>query len=139
MLFVLLLERIRLGNGVKRVTNHLIKIKLKEFALLFRQPSFDYSNASPDEMQAITKKWHDWAGGIVAQGKMWSNGIRLSTEGKVLKAGGVITDGPFVEIREILGSFVVVKADNMEEAVTLAHGCPVLERGGSVEIRPVFG
>jgi len=64
--------------------------------------------------------------------------MRLATEGKVLKAGGVITDGPFVEIREILGSFLVVKADNLEEAVTLAHGCPVLEQGGSVEIRPTF-
>jgi hypothetical protein len=110
---------------------------MKEFALLFRQPGFDYSNVTPTEMQALTKKWHDWAGDIAAQGKVSSKGFRLSTEGKVLKAGGVITDGPFVEIREILGGFVVVKADNLEEAVTLAHGCPVLERGGSVEIRAI--
>ncbi len=112
---------------------------MKEFALLFRQPNFDYSTTTPTEMQAITKKWHDWAGSVAAQGKVSSKSIRLSTEGKVLKAGGVVTDGPFVEIREILGGFVVVKADNLEEAVTLAHGCPVLERGGSVEIRPLFG
>ena len=111
---------------------------MKEFALLFRQPTFDYSDVTPVEMQALTKKWHDWAGAIAAQGKVSSNGIRLSTEGKVLRAGGVITDGPFVEIREILGSFVVVKAESLEEATTLAHGCPVLERGGSVEIRPIF-
>jgi len=112
---------------------------MKEFALLFRQPSFDYSNTTPDEMKAIAKKWQDWAGGIAAQGKMSSNGIRLAMEGKVLKAGGVITDGPFVEIREMLGSFIIVKADSLEEATTLAHGCPVLEQGGSVEIRPIFG
>ena len=89
---------------------------MKEFALLFRQPSFDYSNASPTEMQAIGKKWHDWAGAIAAQGRLVNNGIRLATEGKVLKAGGVITDGPFVEIREMLGSFIVIKADSLEEA-----------------------
>jgi len=51
----------------------------------------------------------------------------------------VVTDGPFVEIREILGSFIVVKADNIEEATTLAHGCPALDTNGSVEIRPIFG
>jgi hypothetical protein len=64
--------------------------------------------------------------------------MRLSMEGKVLKAGGVITDGPFVEIKEKLGGFIVVKADTLEDATTLAHGCPALEIGGSVEIRPLF-
>jgi hypothetical protein len=107
--------------------------------LLFRQPSYDYSNASPKEMQALAKKWQDWVGGIAAQGKLADNGPRLSLEGKVLKAGGVITDGPFVEIREMLGSFIVVKAESLEEATTLAPGCPALDAGGSVVIRPIIG
>lgn len=111
---------------------------MKDFILLFRQPSYDYSNTSPKEMEVIGKKWQDWVGGIVAQGKFGSNGIRLSQEGKVLKAGGVVTDGPFVEIREKLGSFIVVKAENIDDATTLAHGCPALDAGGSVEIRPVY-
>jgi len=111
---------------------------MKDFMLLFRQPSYDYSKASPNEMQALAKKWQDWAGGIAAQGKLSSNGPRLALEGKVLKAGGVITDGPFVEIREMLGSFIIVKADSLEEATTLAHGCPALDANGSVEIRPIF-
>lgn len=111
---------------------------MKEFVLLFRQPSYDYSNISPKEMEALTKKWQDWGASIAAQGKLKSNGIRLAMEGKVLKPGGVVTDGPFVEIRERLGSFVVVEAESLEEATTLAHGCPALDSGGSVEIRPVF-
>ena len=112
---------------------------MKEFMLLFRQSNYaDYSKSTPQEMQAMQKKWHDWAGGIAAQGKLASNGPRLALEGKVLKAGGVITDGPFVEIREMLGSFIIVKADSLEEATTLAHGCPALDAGGSVEIRPIY-
>lgn len=107
--------------------------------LLFRQPSYDYSNTPQEEMQALAKKWQDWVGGIAAQGKLASQGPRLALEGKVLKAGGVVTDGPFVEIRERLGSFILVKADNLEDATTLAHGCPALDAGGSVEIRPIFG
>jgi hypothetical protein len=112
---------------------------MKEFVLLFRQPSFDFSKISPKEMGALSKKWKDWAGGIAAQGKLSSSGPRLANEGKVLKAGGVITDGPFVEIREILGSFIIVKAESLDEATTLAHGCPAIDSGGSVEIRPIFG
>jgi hypothetical protein len=111
---------------------------MKEFALLFRQPRFDYSNIEDDEMAALIRKWSDWAGAIAEDGRIADNGIRLDPTGKVLKTGGIITDGPFVEIREILGSFVVIRADSLDDAVTVAHGCPVLERGGSVEIRPVF-
>jgi hypothetical protein len=111
---------------------------MKEFVLLFRQPSYDYRNTDPNKMKELGKKWQDWVSGIVSQNKLSSNGIRLSMEGKVLKPGGVITDGPFVEIKEKLGSFIVIKAESLEEATTLAHGCPAVDEGGSVEIRPVF-
>ena len=111
---------------------------MNEYVLLFRQPSYDYRTTDPAKMKELGKKWQDWIGGIAAQGKLGNNGVRLSTEGKVLKAGGIITDGPFVEIKEKLGSFIIVKADSIEEATTLAHGCPAIDEGGSVEIRPVF-
>ena len=112
---------------------------MKEFMFLFWMPEFDHRSISPAEFQTIAKKWQDWAGGLVAQGKMASNGFRLSmNEGKVLRPGGVITDGPFAEIKERLGSAIVVNAESLEEATTLAHGCPALEQGGSVEIRPII-
>jgi hypothetical protein len=112
---------------------------MKEFALLFRFPgNNDPANIPAEDMKALGKRWQDWAGGIAAQGKMSKGGLRLAMEGKVLRSSGVITDGPFVEIRECLASFIVVQADNLDEATTLAHGCPILDSGGSVEIRPVF-
>ncbi|HEY2582546.1 MAG TPA: YciI family protein, partial [Mucilaginibacter sp.] len=76
-------------------------------------------------------------GGIAAQGKLKNMGIRLAPKGKVLKPAGIITDGPFVEIRELLAGLIIVKADDLEDATTLAHGCPALDFGGSVEIRPL--
>ena len=112
---------------------------MKEFVLLFRQPSFDYSKVTPNEMQALAKKWENWWKNIDKQGKLVNKGPRLANEGKVLKSGGVITDGLFVEIKEILGSLIIVKAENLEEATTLAHGCPTIDQSSSVEIRPVFG
>jgi hypothetical protein len=46
-----------------------------------------------------------------------SDGIRLSLEGKVVKATGV-TDGLFIETKEVMGSLIIVKADSLEEATT---------------------
>jgi hypothetical protein len=111
---------------------------MKEFVLLFRQPDYDYRNLDPQKMRELGKKWHSWINEIASQGKLVNNGIRLSMDGKVLKPGGIITDGPFVEIKEKLGSFIVVKVTDIDEATTLAHGCPAIDEGGSVEIRPVY-
>lgn len=111
---------------------------MNEFALLFRQ-SNQLANMPEEEMKALIKKWQDWIGSIAAQGKLANNlVIRLVPDGKVLKSGGVITDGPFVEIRERLGGLIVIKADTIDEATTLAHGCPVLDVGGSVEVRAIM-
>lgn len=107
--------------------------------MLFRQPSFDYSEASANEMKALAKRWQDWVSSIEAQGRLTSRGPRLSLGGKVLRSGGVITDGPFVEVKEIVGGSIIVRADSLDEATTLAQGCPALDAGGSVEIRPLVG
>lgn len=93
---------------------------------------------SPTELAAITQQWQTWVGGLAAQGKLATTGTRLATEGKVVKAGGLITDGPFVEVKERLGSFLIVRAGSLDEATALAHGCPALDRQGSVEIRAIL-
>lgn len=93
---------------------------------------------SPAELDAVTKRWQAWTGGIAAQGKLISQGTQLATEGKVMRTDGLITDGPFVEVKERLGGFLIVRADSLEDATALAHGCPALAAQGSVEIRPLL-
>lgn len=113
---------------------------MSEFVFLFRQPDMEgvQEPMSDAEINLIAEKWHSWIAGIKAQGKLANHGSRLNAEGKVLKPGGVVTDGPFVEIKEKLGGFIIVSAEHLEEATTLAHGCPALDAGGSVEVRPIF-
>jgi hypothetical protein len=108
---------------------------MKEFLLLFRG---DYGAVPPqgtEEWQATAKKWQDWIGGIAAQNKWVAPGQQLSPAGKVVKANGVITDGPYTEIKETLFSYCTIRAESLEEAAELAKGCPILLIGGSVEVR----
>ncbi|MGN6531747.1 MAG: YciI family protein, partial [Ginsengibacter sp.] len=89
---------------------------MKDFLLVFRT---DYNNtpkSSPDEMQAMTKRWMDWIGGIAAQNKLTDRGNRLASNGKVVKPGNIITDGPYSEIKESIGGYSIVKANSMDEA-----------------------
>jgi hypothetical protein len=93
--------------------------------------------SSAEEMQALTKRWMDWIGGIAAQNKLTDRGNRLFPAGKVLKPGNVITDGPYAEIKESISGYSIVKAGSLEEAVEIAKGCPAQTVGGNVEVREI--
>ena len=79
----------------------------------------------------------DWIGGIAAQNKLTDKGSSLAAPGKVVRPENVITDGPYTEIKELLGGFSIVKAASLEEAAELAKGCPILAVGGNVEVREI--
>src|SRR5689334_20672648 len=104
---------------------------MKEFLLIFRR---DYvskeAQPSPEQMQKMMKPWQDWMGSLGAQNKLASSGNRLASEGRVVKADNLVTDGPYVEIKEAIGGYIVVKANDIDEAAELAKGCPVLTIGG---------
>lgn len=109
---------------------------MKEFLLIFRA---DYTNApsgTPEEMKAITQKWMDWIAGIDARNQLSNRGNRLENTGRVLKMD-LTTDGPFCEMKEIVGGYTLIRADSLDEAEALAKGCPILPLGGSVEIRGI--
>ena len=109
---------------------------MKEFLFVFRADWGSMPAASPEEAQARTKSWMDWIGSIAAQNRLVDKGNRLEGTGKVVRPKGSVTDGPYVEIKESIGGYSLVKAATYDEAVKLAQGCPVLLGGvGSVEVR----
>ena len=110
---------------------------MNDFLFVFRNDQSKMPVRSPEEMQALTKKWMDWIGSIAAQNKLTDRGNRLEFTGKVLRGGKVVTDGPYAEMKESLGGYSIVKANSLAEAAKLAEGCPVFEVGGSVEVREI--
>lgn len=92
---------------------------------------------SPEQMQAYMKQYHDWVGSIAAQNK-FVGGKGLSTEGKVIRPGSSITDGPFAEIKESVAGYIIIRAKDFDEATGFAKNCPILMgAGNSVEVRKV--
>jgi hypothetical protein len=66
-------------------------------------------------------------------------GDGLKETGKVVKGGGIVTDGPLMEAKEILGGYSIIEAASYDRAVAIAHECPSVLFGGSVEIRELAG
>ena len=111
---------------------------MKDFMMLFHSEPNPDLNPTPEEIQAEVKQWQDWMGGIGAQGKLKNPGEALGFEGKIMHADGSITDGPYAELKEIVGGFMIVTAESIDEAIQLANGCPALSSGGKVEVRDVM-
>ena len=110
---------------------------MKDFLFVYRDDYKSQPVGSPEEMQAMTKRWMDWIGNIAAQNKLVSPGNRLSSEGKVVRPGSIITDGPYTEIKELIGGYSVIRAASYDEATEMAKGCPIFEQGGNVEVRDI--
>jgi hypothetical protein len=112
---------------------------MKEFALIFRVENNSGASVSPAEMQQRMTTWMNWMGGIAAKDRLASNGNRLGVKGsKWVGADGVVSDGPYTEVKEFINGYVIVRAETGDEAADLAKGCPILfAPGGKVEIRPL--
>ena len=110
---------------------------MDEFILIFRHE--DGSKiASPEQMQEWMKQTMDWIGGIAAQNKFVSGTGLPFADAKVVHHGNMVTNGPFGDIKETLGGYVIVRADSVEEAVEFAKGSPVLQgEGNTVEVRKI--
>lgn len=110
---------------------------MKEFMFIIRGGEDKYSNASPEEMQRHMQDWQQWMGGL-AKLEQLVGGQPLMTEGKTLtERGEKITDRPFAEGKELVGGYLIIKADSLDHAATIAKDCPSFEYDCSVEVREI--
>jgi len=108
---------------------------MKDFLLLFRG-GLDFNAATQEQLQQAMMKWKKWMEELTRQGK-YLGGQRLTKNGSVLKSAKQITDGPYVESKEIVGGYVAIKANDLQDAIEAAKGCPIFEYNGIVEVREV--
>jgi hypothetical protein len=112
---------------------------MAKYLFVYRGGTDAEAKMSPDEMQQHMQKWGNWIRQALQQGWMVDPGDALTPEGRVVNSKKVVTDGPFVESKEIVGGFSIVQADNIDAAAQHAKGCPGLLTGGKVEVRTLAG
>lgn len=110
---------------------------MKNYLYIIRGGEDISATKSPEEMQAHMEDWQKWMGGIAEAGKL-VGGEPLMLEGKTLIAGGTkVIDRPLAEGKELVGGYLVFKAENLEEATELAKGCPGFEHDCTLEVREI--
>jgi hypothetical protein len=93
---------------------------------------------SPEQAQRSLQKWRAWMKDLTDKGHLKDVGQPLDDAGKVVGgAKKTVTDGPYMETKDIIGGYSLIEARDLDQAATIAAGCPILDFGGMVEVRPV--
>ncbi|HVW96731.1 MAG TPA: YciI family protein [Mucilaginibacter sp.] len=110
---------------------------MDEFILIFRHED-GTKVASPEQMQIWMKQTMDWINEIASQNKFVEGKGMLFDDARVVHHNKLVTNGPFGEIKETIGGFIIVRAESAEEAAEFAKGSPVLQgEGNTVEVRRI--
>ncbi len=107
-----------------------------EFMLVFRfEPNFDHQPTTA-ELGEMHQQWGAFIGNLAIQEKLIST-HQLGFEGKQIFADRTVTSGVCVANKQIVGGNMLIKANDLDKAVEIAKHCPILEMGGSVEVRVI--
>ena len=111
---------------------------MTKYLLLHRSPTdAPRSRPSPEEMQQAMAEWKAWKDKF--QAEIIDMGDGLTREGAVCRSAGV-TDGPYIEGKEIIGGYMLVETESLERAIQIAREGPMTKQpGASVEIRALAG
>ena len=109
---------------------------MSQFVFLYREAA----TPSPQELEARLERVLAWFRDLEQKGHIASKGHPLARTGGgiVRDSKGTVTDGPYAETKDIVIGFTIVEAKDFDEAARLAAGCPLLDSGGLVEVRPIL-
>ncbi|HVR47693.1 MAG TPA: YciI family protein [Candidatus Binatia bacterium] len=109
---------------------------MSEYLFLYRGGS---RPESPAEGEKVMQKWISWMQDLETKGHLKDRGQPLEGEGRVVRGRQrSISDGPYAESKDIIGGYTLIEAKDLAQAAELAGGCPIFDRDGLVEVRPVM-
>ena len=110
---------------------------MARYMLILKGDINAWADLTPEQAQGLMQRYYDWSQEIADNGISLSSAPLMET-GRVLTArDGIVVDGPYTETKESIGGYYIVKADDYDQAVEIARGCPALTYNGIVEIREV--
>ncbi len=107
---------------------------MAEYLILIYEREEDYTAAPPElmaEVMAAHDRFSERYGDKIVDGRALQDTVNATSI-----RNDVVTDGPFVETKEVLGGYYLINAENLDEALEIGKACPA--RFGGVEVRPIM-
>jgi hypothetical protein len=111
---------------------------MTQYLILIYEDEAQYATASPEVYGEIMQEHRNFAAQVEEHGAKILGGEALQSTGTAtsIRGGTDVTDGPFVETKEVLGGYYLVDAPDLDAALAVGKLCPA--RFGGVEVRPVM-
>jgi hypothetical protein len=111
---------------------------MEKFIYLFRGGENHADNAKESEKAGKNMQaWMNWMQSLQEKGILVGADPLQRTGKQVNGTKKVVTDGPFMEAKEMVGGYLIVNAKDINEAVEISKGCPIFEEDGKLEVRPI--
>ena len=111
---------------------------MKEYLMLIRENLGNYGKLTPEEMQKDIEKHVKWVEGLVKNGNFKGGNPLLPSGKHIHSQDKLVTDGPYIELKEGISGFYFLLTNSLEEATEIAKGCPSLEIGATLEVREIM-
>ena len=105
-----------------------------KYALLIYPKPGSHEALGEDEAKAVSAEYYAFRDDPRCLGGAHLQPLETAT---TVRHGGLITDGPFADTKEVLGGYFVFEAANLDDALEVAQRVPAVRLGGAVEVRPL--
>jgi hypothetical protein len=109
----------------------------KEFMLLFRMDTNTSMPTTDEELTEMHEQWGAYIGYLALQEKLVST-YQLGDQGATVSSAAKVKKGVAIANDLCVGGNMIVKANSLKEALTIAKGCPILQMNGTVEVRSIL-
>jgi hypothetical protein len=111
---------------------------MEKFLLLIREEVERLEKMSNEEIDRCIRTMNGWAETLAASGNFISS-EPLRTAGRYVGRDMVVSDGPFIEAKEAVSGYYLIRAENLEGAAAIAQTCPFVRTGRmAIEVRPIM-
>ena len=111
---------------------------MEKFLLLIREDLQRRAKLTPAEFDYQTQIMTKWVESMARSGN-YLQAEPLHNEGKYVGREQVQSDGPFIEAKESISGYILITAENLDQATSIAQGCPLIAIGvGVVEVRRIM-
>jgi len=111
---------------------------MKDFMMIFIGESYADMGLSPEQMQERMGKWFAWSEKMGKTGNLKGGNALTDAVRRVSGSERTVTDLASAEVKELIGGYYVISANNIDEVVEIAEGYPDYDLGGTVEIREIM-
>jgi hypothetical protein len=111
---------------------------MEKFLMIVREDLEKMGKLTNEERFSNIPMMLKWVDSLIASGN-YLMGEPLLIVGRYVSKDQILSDGPFIESREGISGYEIIRAENLDQAAAIAQTCPLVKQGLAVrEVRPIY-